>query len=528
MNFSITNTKRNIFNYLKENKKLLLCCLISSFLWGFIAHAYGFLHNNLSHDVLNAFTALPGEEGWKIELGRFFVPIYRMFFRGPLSLPWLIGIIGMFWLSLSVYLTVRLLKVENKILIILIAGLMVTNITLTSQIATYLYEFDFNALALLASIGAVTFWRTRNRWKQFLLAPLCLLLSLSIYQAYITVTVTLMIWLSLMDLLDQKKIRSVLIEGVIGIFFLLIGMLLYLFVGKLVYAVTGITPQPRTDMFHLNNILDTILSFFSLLSPTLTNLRNNIFHTAYPQAVLAVLFWSSTLLAFIQFIKLLIVKHFELTRSLLACLLLFILPLGMNCIYLIISGQGMHDLMCYASWFVYIFLLYFSTQINTPAMLSGRFSKAIRLLAYALTVFILFQNIVIANTCYVKKEMEATATLSTMTRVVAALEQHEDYHYRETTVAFIGADSSNENIYGFEKVDSITGMWSKTPIPADTSLYYYNVYKTYFDYVLNYPINLCSDEVHAQLVNDPRVQTLPSFPNANAIQMIDGVLVVKM
>ena len=71
-------------------------------------------------------------------------------------------------------------------------------------------------------------------------------------------------------------------------------------------------------------------------------------------------------------------------------------------------------------------------------------------------------------------------------------------------------------------------MWSKTAIPADTSLYYYNVYKTYFDYVLNYPINLCSDEVHAELVNDPRVQALPSFPDQNAIQMIDGVLVVKM
>ncbi len=528
MNFSITNTKKNIFNYLKENKNLLLCCLISTFLWGLIAHAYGFLHNNLSHDVLNAFTALPGEEGWKIELGRFFVPIYRMFFRGPLSLPWLIGLIGMFWLSLAVYLTVRLFKIENKTLIVLLAGLMTTNITLISQIATYLYEFDFNALALLASVGAVTFWRTQNRWKQFLLAPLCLLLSLSIYQAYITVTVTLVIWLSLIDLLEQKKIRSILTEGVIGILFLLIGMILYLLLGKIVYAATGITPQPRTDMFQLDNIVNTVRSIFSLLSPTLTNLRNNILHSAYPQILLSILLWSSALLAFIQFIKLLIVKHFEPARSILACLLLLILPLGMNCIYIIIAGQGMHNLMCYASWFVYIFLLYFTTQINTPAMLPGRFSKVTRFLAYTLAIFLLFQNIVIANTCYVKKEMEATATLSTMTRVVAALEEHEDYHYGETTVAFIGADSSNENIYGFEKVDNITGMWSKTAIPADTSLYYYNVYKTYFDYVLNYPINLCSDEVHAELVNDPRVQALPSFPDQNAIQMIDGVLVVKM
>ena len=528
MNNPTQSIQTRIFNRIHSHKALLILCFLSTYLWGMLAHAYGFLHNNLSHDVLNAFTATPTEEIWKIELGRFFVPVYRMFFRGPLSLPWLIGIIGLFWLSIAVFLTARLLKLENKFAIIIVAGIMTTNITFISQIATYLYEFDFNALALLLSIAAVTFWRTGIRWKQLILAPLCLLISLSIYQAYITVTATLIIWLCIIDIIHQKSLRHILFEGIVGLFVLAISMILYILLGKLIYSITGISPQTRTDMFQMSNILNSIFSFVSLLKPTLTNLYENVTHIAYPQPLLFVLLWSTSILAFIQGIRLVFVKRFELGRSLLLILLLILLPFGMNCIYLFVSGHGMHNLMCYAAWFVYIFLLHFALQYNANTPFSGRLAKSTRVLAYALTLFILFQNVVLANTCYVKKELEANATLSTMTRVVAALEQHEDYQYGETPVAFIGFDDSSTIIPGFERSSYITGMWATTAIPQDTSVYYYNVYKTYFRYVLNYPINLCSDEVHAQLKNDPAVQVLPSFPDNDAIQMINGVLVIKM
>lgn len=146
---SLVNMKSVISEWFQSHKSTLTYCLATTFLWGLVAHAYGFLHNNLSHDVLNAFVAMTTEEIWKIELGRFFVPVYRYLFRGAVSLPWLIGLVGLFWTSLAVFFTIQLLDVKKKPVIALIAGIMASNITYISQIATYVYEFDFNALALL-------------------------------------------------------------------------------------------------------------------------------------------------------------------------------------------------------------------------------------------------------------------------------------------------------------------------------------------------------------------------------------------
>ncbi|MBR4889050.1 MAG: hypothetical protein IKU17_07885, partial [Clostridia bacterium] len=106
---------------ISAQKETIFFCFVSVFAFGLIAHAYGFLHNNLSHDVLNAFVATQTEENWKIELGRFFVPIYRAIFRGPLSLPWLIGILGLLWQAIAVFFFVRIFNIRSKFLILLTA-----------------------------------------------------------------------------------------------------------------------------------------------------------------------------------------------------------------------------------------------------------------------------------------------------------------------------------------------------------------------------------------------------------------------
>ena len=149
---------------LAQKQPFVFCCC-AVFLWGLLAHAYGFLHNILSHDVLNAFIATQTEENWKIELGRFFVPVYRTIFRGAVSLPWLLGLMGLLWTSVSVFLTVKILNVRSKLLTVLIAGVMTTNITNIAQIATYIYEFDINCFALMLSVMAAFIWdRKKSIW----------------------------------------------------------------------------------------------------------------------------------------------------------------------------------------------------------------------------------------------------------------------------------------------------------------------------------------------------------------------------
>ena len=142
---------------LRKDRRLLLC-LISVLCWGLIAHSYGFFNCNFSHDSLNAFYATPRENQWKLENGRFIVTVYRALFRGNFALPWLIGLLALFFVGLSLFLMARMLKLHNPLLLVLTGGIMCVNLSFTAQTATYIHELDCNYLALLLAVGAVYLW----------------------------------------------------------------------------------------------------------------------------------------------------------------------------------------------------------------------------------------------------------------------------------------------------------------------------------------------------------------------------------
>ena len=76
---------------IEENKKWLIFSLIAVFLWGFAAHGYCFTNSSFSHDSLNEFNGADGSNLWKVQLGRFVAPLYRVIFRTNLTLPWMVS-----------------------------------------------------------------------------------------------------------------------------------------------------------------------------------------------------------------------------------------------------------------------------------------------------------------------------------------------------------------------------------------------------------------------------------------------------
>lgn len=512
---------------LAAQKQAMLFCVAAVFFWGFLAHGYGFLHNNLSHDVLNAFLATTTEEKWKIELGRFIVPFYRSFFRNLVSLPWLIGILGLAWTSIAVFLTIKLFDLRSRVLKILVAGIMVTNITNIGQVAAYIYEFDFNCFALLFSVLAAYLWDRGKGFPSILIGSLCVMISIGIYQAYFAVTLTLIIGKSLLDLLEGMDVRKVLYRGLRALLMVGIGGILYLLAGKLIYGITGIQPQERTDALALND-QNPLLLYLDLVQPALEYFVENILHVVYDSLGFLLAFYGVLALLTLSLVRIIIVRKFRFDRILLIVVLLALLPFAMSSIYFLAKGNGVHDLMNYAFWFTYIFIGLFAFRLCWEDMTPVRCTQALPLIASILLGVIIWQNVVVANTAYVKKELEANATLSTMTRVVARLEQQEDYVPKETPVAFVGTYKHAYVFQGAHEVSSIVGLSARTAIPRDTSLYFYNAYQTYFAYVLQYPVQFCSNDVHKQLKQDPRVEAMPAFPHQDCMEMIDGVLVIKM
>ena len=142
---------------------------------------------------------------------------------------------------------------------------------------------------------------------------------------------------------------------------------------------------------------------------------------------------------------------------------------------------------------------------------------------------ILLSNIQTANVLYTRKQLEQDACLSLMTRVVARLEAREDYIPGETELVFFGvSEELNEKMPGFENTYDIGGGENSSPLVKSVVTYYYNVYAAFFRYILNNPAVVAPNDVWNTLQEDARVEEMPCYPAEGCMQMIDGVMVVKL
>lgn len=95
----------------------------------------------------------------------------------------------------------------------LVSGIMVTNITLTSLIATYMHDLGADTLALLMSVFAAYIWNAfyKNPSKNLknIILPafvgiLSMITALSLYQAYLSVTIIIILFVLFIDMLEGR------------------------------------------------------------------------------------------------------------------------------------------------------------------------------------------------------------------------------------------------------------------------------------------------------------------------------------
>jgi hypothetical protein len=523
------NTSESLISRIKtkfdSEKKEIFFCIIITFVLGLIAHAFAFFTPSYSHDSLKAVFATHDELKWKVELGRFVVPIYYSLFRGKIAIPWLIGVIGLSFLSVAVYLVKKIFDVKSKIVMILVAGIMVANRTIISQIGTYLYEFDFNMLSLLLAVAATYFWKKHYGVKGRILSVIFLFLSMGIYQSYASVFITFVMFELMFMLLNNENIKKVFKKAAAGVIIVCCAFVLYLIVSKIACFIAGVSLQERVEVFvkgvGLKQIILSIAKTYWFYAGVL--ISHGIYGNFFVVIVSAVVLIAGIILCPYIFKS----DRLKLSNRISTIGLICFLPLGINSIN-VISRSYLHDLMKYSIWMTYVLFVMLIYKYAGEIYKNQTVKKFVRLTGVFLLVAVVWKNIVVSNTLYLKKDIEAKSTFSIMTRVVAEMEHFDEYEMGITEVAFIGVANNDKHVDGFENVSSILGSCSSNSISQDSSKRYYNAYRAYFEFVLNYPIRLSHYEKQQSLKNNSAVESMPAFPEKGYIQYIDGVMVVKL
>lgn len=493
-----------------------------------LLHGYRYVSLGFSHDSL-AFAWQPDLE-WQISLGRYMQPFYWWIIRGRIAAPFIVGVLSYGYMVGSVYGVASLLDLKAKTSLFLLAGLMCGSLAFIALDATYSHTVDVYMLALMLNIAAA--WlclRGRRRVPSVLAAAVLLVISTGLYQAYLQVfTALTMVW-ALLRLLktDDRAIPEAVARCAQSFLALMLAMALF-FVGYyVVMAVTGVEAVSRENSIGGMKVLsgaalvDMVKTTWKMPLRQLGRLQGRIAPLA--RMLTAVVLMTGAAATIFTARR----SRVSAWQALGMAVLVLLLPFGMNWICLFCSGV-VHDLMMYA----YIVPLLAALAANERAWnlaladegkQIGKKTRAAACVLPLAVLTLLFDRGIYANQMYLKKDLEYDATLSVMTRVVDRIEQVEGYIPGETPVEFLGDIQRSQLAMtrpAFAHLGSLTGT------EENYAITYGDTFWMYLEDVMGYPIKRfreTKNEEQERVTDD-----MPCFPDKDSVQMVDGVVFVKL
>lgn len=487
-----------------------------------IAHGYRIGNLMLSGDSL--LMVYQNDYAWQIALGRCFQPIW-LFLRGSITAPWLISLLAIFWLILSVYFLVQVLGLRSRLSMFASALVMTINITFTCANATFLPWVDFYGFALFLAVFSVyLFEKKKPVFSVF--GILLLAFSLGTYQAYICAAVALMMLRILQNLYRGESWKNSFRLTLKYILCLLLAGVVYYICWKLFQKAFHIwTSDSYNGLAGMGDYEG--VSVAGLLAATYENVFSyfwnpQVFVSLYFRGVSLSKIWVFALrflnLLVVLFIitAIFLVNHKKKTnwwQRLLQAVILLLFPLGINAVCFISKGME-HSLMVYAFVFVYIL----GIKLLEDLEIRPSRKKFTAIAMAAVLGCISWVNLVYANQVYLKKQMQETAAVSLMTRIVNDIETMDGYVPGVTKVAFTGTFNESPALINDEGFADLVpyGM-------GNTSMFYIGTDYAVLTHMLHVNMNLV--RVDAE---DDRIQDMPDYPMEGSICYMDDTLVVKI
>lgn len=500
-------------------KKEYKTAFVSAFVIGLLIHMPVLLSDIPNHDGLSSMYF----DQNMITSGRWFLTV-ACGFSSYFTIPWVIGLLGLFFLALTAVALTALLELDDTPAIVLISGLLVSFPALASTFA-YVFTMDGYMLALLLAVLAVL---CTKKWKKgFLPGAVCLAFSMGTYQAYLPFAILLCIYEILMIFMEEaqpdraKSVRrkflmalKYLYMGVFGValYYVLLRILL-LIQGKELASYQGINGmEGGAPVFGLSSLTHMYGDFLSF-----TLKGNVLFNSVYSSAAIFVLVCVAVFVIF----RLILQRKWWKCPGFFVIMALtaVILPLATNVILLISPDVTYHLLMRY-QWVLYLIL---------PVVFVSRFgggdNKGIAMqwcMVFAAVVTV-FHYAVTDNIGYSNLQKRYEKTYAYCERLLDRIEQTEGY-YQGIPIAMVG-------VVGYEpypETDITLAVTSNMiGLNGDTLLYTGENYQVFIKNYLGATLNIMSPEEMEEIYFSPEYIEMESFPAASSVKIVDGIMYVK-
>lgn len=453
---------------------------------------------------------------WEISLGRFGLFIIG-FLKSYLVIPHLELFICFILITLISLILIDLFKIKNK------SSQVLTCIILAicpNVSATLLFNYCSLAyiLAFFSSTLAIyTLIKAKNNYIKIIIPIILTIISTSMYQSYIQVSLTLLILFYIKDLL---KNRFNLKEFITNIIILGIGIICYFILMKLSLIIFNInlSSYSGANTFSINNILNipnqilvTYKTFYNyyftnkIVNNTnlLTNIINIIFLTMLIVGII------------IQIIK------NKLSKKHIFILITFILilPISINSILLIIPDTKMQLLMSIS----YTLLIPFAFSI----LEKENYLKHIILILMILLV----RNYIIQDTAtYKSLEITYNKTNQIATNIINKI---NEIGYDKKIM--ITGNLNNNEYYNYDSNTELKNIYKLNyGFVSNSSLFwdeYVNTKNGWTRYLYQYHgvnIDFVDLKTYNQILDSKEFKDMPTYPTKKSISLIDNTIVIKI
>lgn len=489
-------------------------CFWSAIIVGLIAHLYKIVNWLPNWDSL----VFRYDAQNMVSMGRWFLPVAS----APSSfydLPWITGLLAILFHALGAVCICKMFDVKKNTTAFLIGSAVVSFPTVTS-VMLYNYVADSYALSfLLACLAA--FFITSEKPK-FVLAAILIALSVGIYQAYITVTIMLLLCFLIREVLFKgEKIKTLLIKALKFLLTGAAGMVLYYVVLLVLLKVTGtelLEYQGFDNAATFSNldilgslyiIKDSFVSYFFDFSNGL-----NVF-----TVVNIIIFVSTSLLYLFEIIK----NKFNVSKFLVLCVGAVLLPIGANVLVFLNSSLDYHNLMKMG---FFIFYLFFILEYENLNYKTENLNKLKSWFILIVTAVLIFNQVIIANISYHKITIAYEKSYGTLIRLADRIEQTKGANECDSILVLghlEGSEAYSSNI----SLD-MTGTTDEYILRADDEIVGQSVLTSALNDYCGKDYKFVSGKEKTALLKKIDTDSLNNWPERDSVFVTDNVIVIKL